>query len=236
MVDEHEDETDEPAEPEDWLQERYPLVDADFVGETLERVLHDQSEIADEAARVDEIRFEPGVLDHYRVPRPSEGFVARTHTLVMAQRAAGLRTDSAEDAELRVLIEAAAPIEPSPDFVDRTLRSVMAIHPRSEDVDPPAPTRSYWRRRFTISASLAAIVLCSVVLFFDGAGARDDWPAPETTPVSWASLVTAANTAGYTAGYTTGWQGFAFEFQPADEITAFLNDAASAKNSGEDGR
>ncbi len=174
------EESKEGVKRDSWLDEGYPLVDADFVGSTLERVLHDRSEIESEAARVDQFRFEEGFLAYYSEPKPSTGFVEETLERVAAERADGrcIRTD--EEHEFHVLMEHAHVPEPGADYVDRTLSAVL----RNREEQVTASSRTLVGRPFSLVASIAALVLCAVVILWK------DGSASVTAPIPWGSLVT----------------------------------------------
>ena len=179
-----------PRRDENWLEERYPLVDADFVGDTLDRVLRDQSEIAAEAARVDEFQFDERDLAELSVPTPDPDFVDRTLRKALEQRRAGLWSADASEHDFQDLLLAHQPPAPSSEFVDRTLAAVIADRGATAGAGSRRPAeihRPDWRRPFSIIASVAALILCGIALFWPG-----ETPAPviSGTPASFAALIT----------------------------------------------
>ncbi|MCA8958520.1 MAG: hypothetical protein KDC87_20755 [Planctomycetes bacterium] len=180
MVDDRRPRPNQPPDEPDWTEESYPLCDADFVGETLDRVMQDQSRISAEAARVDDHPMEPELLNHLRAPEPSPDFVDRTLARVLAQR-----SDVPEfDSDLSELCQHHHVPTPSPEFVDRTLARVLAA---------PRPRRVFGPR-FAMFAAAAAILLCGVVLLWPRGDAPATGPiALPILPVSFGSLVDEAD-------------------------------------------
>jgi hypothetical protein len=178
---------DKPADGS-WLDDAYPLVDADFVGSTLDRVLSDRDEIESEAACVEQVRFPAGFLTTYTVPVTRSTFVEDTLARVVADRVAGRNLQTDEDYEFHALIEQAQVPKPSADFVDRTLAAIMQDPERLA----PAPIRSVFARRFSVIASLAAIVLCAIVIFWNSERPPVQ-SRPITAPIAWASLLSEAD-------------------------------------------
>ncbi len=94
-----------------------------------------------------------------------------------------LRT--ADDEEFQALIENAVVPEPSPEFVERTLSAVITDHAATR-VHTPG-----FGRRFSLVASIAALVVCAVVIFWDNRPPTETAASITlTAPVGWASLVT----------------------------------------------
>jgi hypothetical protein len=209
---------DKPADGS-WLDDAYPLVDADFVGSTLDRVLSDRDEIETEAACVEQIRFPADFLTTYTVADTSPTFVEDTLARVVADRFAGRNLQTDADYEFHALIEQAQVPEPSKDFVDRTLRGIMLDSERPA----PAPIRPVFARRFSVIASLAAIVLCAILIFWN-----TDVPQvesrPITAPIAWASLLYEADDPD---------QGFVIAIPHHDAILDFAADAPANDPAGD---
>lgn len=171
-----------------WLDDPYPLVDADFVGSTLDRVLHDRDEIESEAACVEQIRFDDDFLANYTTPEASDAFVADTLTRVLADRAAGRNLQTDSDYEFHALMEQSQIPEPGVEFVERTLRAVL----RDRELHASAPLPSRFRNRFSVVASIAAIALCTIVIFWKSE-VLPTLTRPLAAPVAWASLLPEAD-------------------------------------------
>jgi hypothetical protein len=202
---------DRQHDSEEWVQERYPLVDADFVDDTLDRVLDDQTEIAAEARRVEDFEFPAGFLATASVPEHSPGFVADTLSRVLAERAEGRWQDGEQEAVFHDMVQAYDVPEPRPDFVEHTYQALVAERRRGQmtRVAESAPGR----RRFALAASLAAIVLCGVTIFWpdSGDGGATD-RALQATPVAWASLLPESDTE----------DGIELRLEIGDPISAFV--------------
>jgi hypothetical protein len=70
--------------------------------------------------------------------------------------------------------------EPGADYVDRTLSAVL----RNREEQVTASSRTLVGRPFSLVASIAALVLCAVVILWK------DGSASVTAPIPWGSLVT----------------------------------------------
>ncbi len=150
------DDMDVDFRPEDWLG---PLPDEsadlsgsadlggsadkisdDFVARTFAAVQSDQTEIADEAAKLDETQFSAEFLAHYQLPPISTDFVSKA-----AER---VSEDYAErDSHWREALTAYTAPEPSDAFVDRTL----------EVLDLPVPTAMGPRALETASSTTSVV-------------------------------------------------------------------------------
>lgn len=174
------------SNPEQWTAKRYPLVDADFVGKTLDRVLSDRDEIVREAAQVDDVSFSWELLDTYRIPEPSPGFVDETFKRVSAAHSAGLRINCDDESQFLELIQAYQVPEPSKDFVESTLQALRRPHGRIEALPRQRPSG-------TLITSLAALLLCSIAIFWRPEA--PDLPPVTATPVnlSWAAMLHEPN-------------------------------------------
>jgi len=168
---------------ETWLQERYPAASADFVEQTLARVIADQAEIAYEEQRVDEFRFDPAFLALLEVPPVASDFVDNTLQRVLAQQ----RQRASGDRALENLMHRYQVPPVSEDFVRRTLSALdtgdqrpaafrrrayawaaailllagtLLLVPRSIDRESPTgrPTAAYTPVRFgTVMATTAKL-------------------------------------------------------------------------------
>ena len=183
--DTHSSETEPTSEQ--WTSKHYPLVDADFVGNTLDRVMNDRDEISREAARVDDVSFSWELLDTYRVPEPSRDFVDETLKRVSAAHSAGLRINTDNESQFLELIQAYQVPEPSSNFVESTLLAARRTPSRSGVGSTPGQRPSR-----TLIASLAALFLCSVAIFWS----REEALPPITAApvnVRWASMLHDSN-------------------------------------------
>ena len=139
------------ANEDEWLNERYPVVSGDFVEQTLAKVVADREEIQSEAAKVEEIQFEPGFLEKLDVPAVSSNFVEETLAKVVAQR------DRREDRDqaLHELIQHYRVPQTSPHFVPRTLAALGLKRGK--------PAASIYRRAMAWSAAAALLVAIPLV-------------------------------------------------------------------------
>ena len=103
-----------------WLRERYPAASADFVADTLARVMADRTEIDAEATKVEEIQFDAAFLAELQTPEASGGFVERVFAAVKSQRE---HTQSKDRALEHLLSQYTVPTA-SADFVRRTLTAL----------------------------------------------------------------------------------------------------------------
>lgn len=230
----------ESIDESNWLDDRYPLVDADFVDETLDRVLQDQSEIAAEANQVDDVQFDPAELAELRSPEPSTGFVDATLQKVLAERSVGQWSSDALEAEFQDLLgEFEVPV-PTASFVDATLGAVLAdrrpaLSSGAPTATLPKPILSHptnWRRPFSIVASVAALLLCAIALFWTD-------PTPEyvrSAPDSFASLILESDRADGASSSTDAFDALEISFELEDPITGFAVDDSELEEPGEENK
>ncbi len=146
-----------------WLRERYPAASADFVKDTLARVMADRKETLAEAGKVEEIQFDAALLAQLQIPEASPGFVDRVLGAVMAQR----QHAQSKDRDLERLLAQYTVPEVSADFVRRTL-SALGIRQRRR-----APVRS---RQWALAWAAAAALLLALPFLLG-----PWWPTPAVT-------------------------------------------------------
>lgn len=173
---------DFPSE-EEWLDLPCPETSEDFVERVLGAVQHDRAEASGEPAL-------PGhVLEAYRAPEPSVGFVERTLQKIEQER----------PQRWRLLLEEQPVPEPSADFVDRVLRALRserdAAQPEEQTLAPVRPLRRL------VWAAAAAVIVVAASLFV----LRDNTPtrAPLSTlsarafsPDPWANALSSLSRRG----------------------------------------
>jgi hypothetical protein len=95
--------------------------------------------------------------------------------------------------DLHDLLQAYAVPDPSAAFVARTWSAVVSDRRARPDKVRRSATR--WRRRFSLAASIAALVLCTIALMWDwngGDGQLEQEPF-QVTPVSFGALISASD-------------------------------------------
>jgi hypothetical protein len=137
------DERDFPSEAA-WLQLPAPEISAQFIDDTVARILADR-ELAEEAR--EPVELSRAALDAFAPPPVAADFVAATLARVQRDRHEHWRA---------LLARYVAP-EPSPEFVDRTVRALLP--------SPGLPARRSW---LPMLLTAAAAVLLAVAM----------WPQP----------------------------------------------------------
>ncbi len=172
-----------------WLRERYPAASADFVENTLARVMADRREIAEDAGKVDKIQFDPELLAHLQAPETSTGFVERVLAAVMAQR----QHAQSKDHALEQLLSQYTVPEVSADFVRRTL-TALGTRQRRRERNTVRP------RQWALAWAAAAALLLALPFLFGPwpTAANEGPPTAVYTPVRFGGVMaTGARLRGF---------------------------------------